>query len=85
MGGEVKLCETLPSDQNYNVFADSVFFSSAPLLLKLLRQQMYFVGSLSSKCLAGCQLEDEKSLAKRGRGSIDARVKKEESIAFVKW
>uniref|UniRef100_A0A3B3ZEF3 PiggyBac transposable element-derived protein domain-containing protein n=1 Tax=Periophthalmus magnuspinnatus TaxID=409849 RepID=A0A3B3ZEF3_9GOBI len=36
-------------------------------------------------CLAGCQLEDDKSLAKRGRGSVDARVEKEERMVIVKW
>ncbi|XP_036412767.1 piggyBac transposable element-derived protein 3-like [Colossoma macropomum] len=86
MGGDVvvKLCETLPSNQNYKVFADN-FFSSAPLVLKLLQREIYFVGTLRSNRLAGCQLEDEKDLAKRGRGSFDVRVEKEESIAIVKW
>ncbi|XP_049906805.1 piggyBac transposable element-derived protein 3-like [Epinephelus moara] len=86
MGGDivVKLCETLPSNQNYKVFADNLF-SSAPLVLKLLQRQIYFVGTLRSNRLAGCQLEDEKSLAKRGRGSVDVRVEKEERMAIVKW
>ncbi|XP_051785367.1 piggyBac transposable element-derived protein 3-like [Erpetoichthys calabaricus] len=81
---EVKLCETLPSNQNYKVFADN-FFSSAPLVLKLLERQIYFVGTLRSNRLAGCMLEDDKSLAKRGRGSVDARVEKGESMVIVKW
>ncbi len=38
MGGDVvlKLCETLPSSQNYKVLADNLF-SSAPLVLKPLQ------------------------------------------------
>ncbi|XP_065811306.1 piggyBac transposable element-derived protein 3-like [Labrus bergylta] len=80
----VKLCETLPSNQNYKVFADNLF-SSVPLVLKLLQQKIYFVGTLRSNRLAGCQLEDEKSLAKRGRGSVDARVEKGGKGAIVKW
>ncbi|XP_057677371.1 piggyBac transposable element-derived protein 2-like [Corythoichthys intestinalis] len=86
MGGDVvvKLCETLPSDRNYKVFADNLF-SSAPLVLNLLQRKIYFVGTLRGNRLAGCQLEDEKSLAKTGRGSVDARVEKEERLAIVKW
>lgn len=62
MGGDVvvKLCETLASDQ---VFADNLF-TSAPLVLNLLQRKIYFVGTLRGNRLAGCQLEDEKSLAK---------------------
>ncbi|CAK6981921.1 PREDICTED: piggyBac transposable element-derived protein 2-like, partial [Scomber scombrus] len=56
-----------------------------PLVVELLQRQIYFVGTLRSNRLAGCQLEDEKSLAKRGIGSVDARVAKEEHIATVKW
>ncbi|XP_035765939.1 piggyBac transposable element-derived protein 3 [Neolamprologus brichardi] len=84
IGGDVvKLCETLPAEQNYKVFADN-FFSSAPLLT-LLQRQIYFVGTLRGNRLAGWQLEDEKSLAQRGRGSVDARVNEEESMVIVKW
>ncbi len=35
--------------------------------------------------MAGCQLEDEKSLAKRGRGSVEGRVEKGEIMVIVKW
>uniref|UniRef100_A0A8C4NZ77 PiggyBac transposable element-derived protein domain-containing protein n=1 Tax=Dicentrarchus labrax TaxID=13489 RepID=A0A8C4NZ77_DICLA len=87
MGGDVvvKLCESLPSNQNYKVLADNLF-SSAPLVLKLFQRQIYFVGTLRVNRLAGCQLEDEKSLAKRGRGSVDAMVEREEeSMVIVKW
>uniref|UniRef100_A0A3B4WCQ9 PiggyBac transposable element-derived protein 3-like n=1 Tax=Seriola lalandi dorsalis TaxID=1841481 RepID=A0A3B4WCQ9_SERLL len=86
MGGDVvlKLCETLPPGQNYKVFADNLF-SSAPLVLELLQRQIFYTGTLRSNRLSGCQLEDDKSLAKRGRGSFDARVEKEGSMAIVKW
>lgn len=70
VGGDVKvkLCETLPSSQNYKVFADYLF-SSAPLLFKLLQRQIYCVGILRNR-LAVCQLEDENNLAKRKRKRI---------------
>ncbi|KAF7641324.1 hypothetical protein LDENG_00285040 [Lucifuga dentata] len=45
----------------------------------------FFVGTLRTNRLAGCQLEDEKSLAKRSRGSVDSRVEKEESMVIIKW
>uniref|UniRef100_A0A4W4FR38 PiggyBac transposable element-derived protein domain-containing protein n=1 Tax=Electrophorus electricus TaxID=8005 RepID=A0A4W4FR38_ELEEL len=38
----------------------------------------------SGNRLASCQLED-KSLAKKGRGSVDSRVEKEDNIVIVRW
>ncbi|XP_039545881.1 piggyBac transposable element-derived protein 3-like [Pimephales promelas] len=86
MGGDVvvELCESLPSNQNYKVFADN-FFSSPALIVKLLSRQIYFVGTLRCNRLAGCQLEDEKSLAKRGRGSVETMVEKEDRMVIVRW
>uniref|UniRef100_A0A673C3E2 PiggyBac transposable element-derived protein domain-containing protein n=1 Tax=Sphaeramia orbicularis TaxID=375764 RepID=A0A673C3E2_9TELE len=92
MGGDVvlKLCETLPPGQNYKVFADNLF-SSAPLLFLfvvlslILSYCLCITGTLRSNRLSGCLLEDDKSLAKRGRGSFDARVEKGGSMAIVKW
>ncbi|KAL7843298.1 hypothetical protein AOLI_G00248100 [Acnodon oligacanthus] len=55
------------------------------MVLKLLQCEIYFVGTRRSNQLAGCQLEDEKDLVKRGRGSFDVRVDREESTATVKW
>ncbi len=69
----VKLCETLPPNQNYKKYLQP-FFSSAPLVLKLLQRQIFLAGTLHS-C---SQLKDKKSFVKRGRGSVDARVEKEE-------
>uniref|UniRef100_A0A3Q4GCX2 PiggyBac transposable element-derived protein domain-containing protein n=1 Tax=Neolamprologus brichardi TaxID=32507 RepID=A0A3Q4GCX2_NEOBR len=69
----VKLCETLPAEQNYKVFADN-FFSLAPLVLTLLQRQIYFGRNTLWKFLA-----------QRGRGSVDAMVNKEESMVIVKW
>uniref|UniRef100_A0AAQ5XY95 PiggyBac transposable element-derived protein domain-containing protein n=1 Tax=Amphiprion ocellaris TaxID=80972 RepID=A0AAQ5XY95_AMPOC len=84
-GGDViKLYETLPSNQNYKVFVDN-FFSSVQMEHKLLQRHIYFFGTLRSNHLTGCQLEDEKSLAQKGRGFCDARVEKEEPFVIVKW
>ncbi|KAK3507405.1 hypothetical protein QTP70_019644 [Hemibagrus guttatus] len=84
-----------PADQNYPKSAATIIqevttdptTTSKELQASLasVKQQIYFVGILRSNCLAGCQLEDEKSLAKRGRGSVDARVEKEERMTIVKW
>lgn len=76
----VELCRT---NQNYKVFAD--IFSSPALTLKLLSPQIYFVGTLRCNHLAFCQLEDEKSLAKQGRGYVVTMVEKEERMAVVRW
>lgn len=55
------------------------------MTVKLLSRQVYFVGTLRCNRLAGCQLEDEQSLAKRGRGSVDTMMEKEERMAIVRW
>ena len=34
--------------------------------------------------LAGCQLENEKTLDKRDRGSVDASVENQDNMDFVK-
>lgn len=54
-------------------------FSSAPLVLNLLQWKIYFVGTLQGNCFARWQLKD------RGRGSVDTRVEKEESMVIVVW
>ncbi|KAK1788043.1 hypothetical protein P4O66_016517 [Electrophorus voltai] len=41
---------------------------TALLVHRLLQQQIYFVGTLRGNRMSGCQFEDEKSLAKKGRG-----------------
>ncbi|KAL6455893.1 hypothetical protein MHYP_G00357440 [Metynnis hypsauchen] len=65
--------------------SDDLDSSESKDLDNLLQQEIYFVGTLRSNRLAGCQLDDEKDLAKRGRVSFDVRVEREESIAIVKW
>lgn len=42
------------------------------------------IKSVLNNSVARCQLEDKKSLAKRSRGSVDARVEKEDSMVIVK-
>ncbi|KAM7417144.1 hypothetical protein PAMA_016991 [Pampus argenteus] len=75
-----------PDDPLYNPNSqDRESDESTPLVLNLLQRKIYFVGTLRANRLAACQLEDEKSLAKRGRGSVDSRVEKEESMVIVKW
>lgn len=56
------------------------------LVLSLMSSYcLCLTGTIHSSCLCGCLLEDDKSFAKRGRGSFDARVEKWESMAIVKW
>ncbi|KAM7401463.1 hypothetical protein PAMA_005592 [Pampus argenteus] len=75
-----------PDDPLYNPSSqDRESDESTPLVLNLLQRKIYFVGTLRANRLAACQLEDEKSLAKTGRGSVDSRVEKEESMVIVKW
>ena len=71
---QTKTTKALPTIFFLQHYRSSIFFSDGPTLWEHC-----------SNCLAGRELEDEKSLAKRGRGCVDARVEKEKSMVIVKW
>lgn len=62
-------CVKLSHQAKTTKYLQTIFFSSAPLLFKLLQRQIYCVGILRNR-LAVCQLEDENNLAKRKRKRI---------------
>ncbi|XP_053285618.1 piggyBac transposable element-derived protein 3-like [Pleuronectes platessa] len=86
LSGEVvmKLASTLPEGQNYKLYADN-YFTCVPLLVKLLDRGIHYVGTARQVRLPNCNLEDEKSLKKKGRGSYDVRVEGNHNICAVKW
>ncbi|KAF3834532.1 hypothetical protein F7725_027090, partial [Dissostichus mawsoni] len=65
----------LPEGQNYKIYADN-YFTCVPLVVKLLDHGIHYPG----RCLPNCNLEEEKSLKKKGRGSFDIRVEANHNI-----
>uniref|UniRef100_A0A3Q2TYY1 PiggyBac transposable element-derived protein domain-containing protein n=1 Tax=Fundulus heteroclitus TaxID=8078 RepID=A0A3Q2TYY1_FUNHE len=70
--------------QNYKIYADN-YFASDPLVVKLLEHGIHYVGTARQVRFPNCNLEDEKSLKKKGRGSFDHRVEGTHNICAVKW
>ncbi|XP_033973808.1 piggyBac transposable element-derived protein 3-like [Trematomus bernacchii] len=86
LSGDVvmKLASTLPEGQNYKVYADN-YFTCVPLVVKLLDRGIHYVGTARQVRLPNCNLEEEKSLKKKGRGRFDIRVEANHNICAVKW
>ena len=80
----VKLCETLPQNQNFKVYFDN-FFTFLELQLMLKRQGIMSTGTVRSNRLRGCLLKTEKELKKEGRGSYDCAVDANSGLSVVRW
>ncbi|XP_051528345.1 piggyBac transposable element-derived protein 2-like [Myxocyprinus asiaticus] len=80
----MKHASTLPEGQNYKIYADN-YFSCIPLVVQLLHRGIHYVGTARQVRLPNCNLADEKSLKKSGRGSFDLRVEGNHNICVVKW
>ncbi|KTF86643.1 hypothetical protein cypCar_00032225 [Cyprinus carpio] len=70
--------------QNYKIYADN-YFTGVTLVVKLLERGIHYVGTARQVRLPNCNLEDEKSLKKKGRESFDVRVEGNHNICTVKW
>ena len=82
----MKLASTLAEGQNYKIYADN-YFTCVPLVVKLLERGIHYFGTARQirLPLPYCNLEDEKSLKKKGRGSLDVQVEENHNICTVKW
>jgi len=80
----LKLCDSLTPHCNYKVYADN-FFTSVPLIEKLLERGIHYVGTVRPNRLSGCILKTEKELKTSGRGSFDLSVETSSNIAAVRW
>ncbi|KAF3852932.1 hypothetical protein F7725_006287 [Dissostichus mawsoni] len=74
----------LAEGQNYKIYADN-YFSCVPLVVKLLDRGIHYVGTARQVRLPNCNLEEEKSLKKKGRGSFDIQVETNHNICAVTW
>lgn len=75
----VKLCETLPKQQEFTVYFDN-WFTCFELQILLKSWGIWSVGTIRSNRLRDCELKSEKEMKKAGRGSIDSCVDKRHGI-----
>lgn len=80
----MKLCETLPADQNFKLYVDN-FFTFLELQLLLKRQGILSTGTIRANRLWGCTLKTEKDLKKEGRGASDCSVDANSGMSVVRW
>ena len=86
MGGAsvLRLCETLPKQLNYKCFIDN-WFTGLPLLIELKKYGMLATGTIRSDRIGNSDVDSDKVLKKKGRGSHSARYDSEHGICVVKW
>lgn len=80
----VKLCETLPKQQEFTVYFDN-WFTCFELQLLLKSWGIWSVGTVRSNRLRNCTLKSESELKKEGRGSVDSRYDSKNGISVVRW
>ncbi|XP_034092969.1 piggyBac transposable element-derived protein 2-like [Gymnodraco acuticeps] len=75
-----------PNDpQSVIMWTSSPNNTCVPLVVKLLDHRIHYVGTARQVRLPNCNLEEEKSLKEKGRGSFDIRVETNHNICAVKW
>lgn len=86
VGGDVlvKLCESLPEKVHFLIFADN-FFTSMPLIEKLLAKGIYYTGTVRKNRMSKCDLATDKDLSKKGGGSYDYRIEPNTNTVCLKW
>ena len=80
----LEMTSKLESGKNYKVFADN-YFSSLSLVNALKEKSLFYVGTVRSNRLKGCDLKPEKELKREGRGSFDAKLEVNSNTAAVRW
>lgn len=61
------------------------WFNLHKLQCKLKCDRILSVGTVRSNRIAGCQLENDKNMKSKGRGSFDYSVDTENNIVVTKW
>lgn len=80
----LRLCETLPKNQNYKLFFDN-WFSSLALCIKLKETGILATGTLRTDRLKKCPLPSDNVLMKEGRGTSTYQCDTNSSLAVLKW
>ena len=79
-----KLCVELPAHHKYKLFFDN-WFTTLALMHYLKEKGILAVGTIRANRVQNCLLENSKSLAKSGRGSLDYKVDRNSGLIIVKW
>ena len=69
---------------NYLIFADN-FFISLPLIERLQKRKIQFIGTVWPNRLKGLDLKSEKHLKKESRGSCDTKVEVNSNTLALRW
>lgn len=80
----LKLCKSLPKNENFKIFTDN-WFTSYKLISALKENGMFLTGTVRHNRLPKCEFVSDKSLKCQGRGSYDFRTERRENICAVKW
>lgn len=80
----LEMTSKLESGKNYKVFADN-YFSSLSLVNALKERSLFYVETVCSNRLKGCDWKSEKKLKEEGRGSFDAKLEVNSNTAAVRW
>ncbi|XP_051982265.1 piggyBac transposable element-derived protein 3-like [Xyrauchen texanus] len=85
VGGDivVKLCESLAEKVHFLIFADN-FFTSMPLIEKLLAKGIYYTGTVRKNRMSKCNLITDEDLSKKGCGSYDYRIESNTNTVCLK-
>ena len=84
---EISFCSfalPLPAGKNCKAIADN-FITSMALLCKLKMRGILYVGTVRNNQFLGCELKEEKTLKKEGRGNFDHRVETTHNICTIRW
>ena len=80
----LRLCETLPRDQNYKLFFDN-WFSSLPLCIKQKGLGILATATVRTDRLKKCLLPTDKALMKEGKGSSSYQCDTNSGVTVLKW
>lgn len=80
----LKLCETLPKQENFRVYFDN-WFTCFELQILLQSWGIWSVGTIRTNRLRNCILKTESELKKKSRDAMDAKYEKKTGISVVRW
>ena len=79
-----RLSKDLPGGVHHKLFFDN-WFSTLDLMLYLKSMRILAVGTIRLNRIGKCPIDNNKSLQKSGRGSMDYRTDNNSGIVIVKW
>ncbi|XP_067949827.1 piggyBac transposable element-derived protein 2-like [Watersipora subatra] len=80
----LKLTSTLQENWRYKIFGDNLF-TSLPLISELNKKGMFYTGTVRTNRVPKCNLQNEKVLKRKGRGSYDSYEEEVNNVVAVRW